>query len=558
MRISHDMQRTLNILGISLIVLVCTFLAKVYLIPLPEPSTPWNEYRVYAFVPDSENGSRSLSQEEFEEVRSIFTRHGYDELLHRRAQRLNYFTYEGERDALLSTIREEFEPSDPLYDPYMRGVGKFFHGELHGEDAELIYIPSRSASLIDDYRLHGDLDRLGNEYAVSGVFPKLRFIGAGIGLVVALLLLIPLTRRDLMLYLFGLVPLVVGVASSLFFVISQTVLLIVGWALFVGMSRGPLCEYVDIGSARSRRSLRLGLTVYIAFSAASLLLSACAEPDERSLLILQQTMAVAAQLSVAGIYLSLRMVKSRRYEHLPFYPEHIRRKNERLNPGLRGTAVAVLLVMSLFPLLFSFYLSGKGEILLPIPIDLASLNEDIGEDIGEQNTKAKLGSGFSWENVRRLSSFKRSTMGEERNERRLPDIAEYVTHRAYQESYFYGRGYEFPVPGEKVTVTRYRREGETVIPEERVMKMFTDQWYEDIIEEAYENGATRLLLAQKGPTRVRKDNVRLLHMNKRTMWGHAGIYLCVPLILCIVKRRKQHQDPLSKKNSSMRNGRRVA
>ena len=90
------------------------------------------------------------------------------------------------------------------------------------------------------------------------------------------------------------------------------------------------------------------------------------------------------------------------------------------------------------------------------------------------------------------------------------------------------------------------------------MKMFTDAWYEDIIDEAYENGATRLLLAQKGPARVLKDSVRVLHMNKRSMWGHIGIYLCVPLVLCIVKRRTQYQQPLSKENSIMRKGRKVA
>ena len=391
MSISHGTQRILNILGISLLVLFCAFLAKVYLIPFPEPSSPWNGYRVYAFVTGSEE---KLSREEFEAVRETFAQHGYDELLHRRSQRVRYFTYEGGREAELSAIRGRFEASDPLYDPYMRGVGKYFSGELHGQDAELIYVPSRSASLLDDYRLHRALDRLGNEYAVSGVFPKLRLIGAGIGLFAALLFLLPLRRRDFILYLAGLVPLVLGVASSLFFVISQSFLLMVGWALFVGISRGPLCEYVDIGSSRSRRSIRLGVIVYAAFSAGSLILSAFAEPEERTLLILQQAMAVAAQISVAGFYVSFRMLKSRRYEHLPFYPEHIRRRNESLNPGLRGTAVGVLLVMSLFPLVYSAYLSRSGEILLPVPIDLASLNEEsISGELGDRQGETAPGGG---------------------------------------------------------------------------------------------------------------------------------------------------------------------
>jgi hypothetical protein len=44
------------------------------------------------------------------------------------------------------------------------------------------------------------------------------------------------------------------------------------------------------------------------------------------------------------------------------------------------------------------------------------------------------------------------------SEKRLPDLADYLAHRAYQEGLLYGREYEFPRRDETVELTRFRHE----------------------------------------------------------------------------------------------------
>jgi hypothetical protein len=143
-------------------------------------------------------------------------------------------------------------------------------------------------------------------------------------------------------------------------------------------------------------------------------------------------------------------------------------------------------------------------------------------------------------------------------EERLPSIADYVAHRAFQAGYIYGRDYTFPLPGERVTITGYKRRGIEVKAEERVMEMFTDQWYEDIIGEAKKSGVTRLLLSQKGPTRVRKERLSLLHAPQHTRWGHTGSYLLAPIIIILLQGRRNNVRSIPKEITVMRRGRKVA
>ncbi len=270
-------------------------------------------------------------------------------------------------------------------------------------------------------------------------------------------------------------------------------------------------------------------------------------------MVLGQFGRILAQLSVGGVYLSLRLLKRRRYAHVPFYPRTIRAGYKLPSAPLNAVCLGFLLASALPPLLFYGTLSFGGTLRIPAP-------------------QGEVEGGFTWERIGRLADTKDNKVSKDSNEvtalgqadgggpleTPLPDLSDYLSHRAYQQSYFYGGTYEFPRRNGSIRIDNYRREGTNVKREESVVKMFTEPWYKDIIGEAYTHGVTRLLLSQKGPSRVRMEQLRVLQIRKQTLWGHTGIYLVVSLVLFISKRRKQTYEPLSKENTAMRKGRKVA
>jgi len=63
----------------------------------------------------------------------------------------------------------------------------------------------------------------------------------------------------------------------------------------------------------------------------------------------------------------------------------------------------------------------------------------------------------------------------------LPDLADYVAHRAYQAGLSYGRGYSFPIPNERVYESRYGREGKRIVSRLTTVKVYTEEWFQRVL-----------------------------------------------------------------------------
>ncbi|MFW6292384.1 MAG: hypothetical protein ACOC7V_08660, partial [Spirochaetota bacterium] len=78
--------------------------------------------------------------------------------------------------------------------------------------------------------------------------------------------------------------------------------------------------------------------------------------------------------------------------------------------------------------------------------------------------------------------------------RSLPDLADYLAHRAFQEGLVYGRSYGFPEPGEPVELTRFREQpdGSYSSYRESVL-VFDEAWVAHALETA-PTGIARMLV----------------------------------------------------------------
>ena len=85
------------------------------------------------------------------------------------------------------------------------------------------------------------------------------------------------------------------------------------------------------------------------------------------------------------------------------------------------------------------------------------------------------------------------------DEPRLPVLADYVTHLAYQQTLAVGRPYRLPAPGERVTVDHYRRTPDgRVAVEQREVARFTEEWLAGALADAAPGSVAALLAAQGG------------------------------------------------------------
>jgi hypothetical protein len=96
-------------------------------------------------------------------------------------------------------------------------------------------------------------------------------------------------------------------------------------------------------------------------------------------------------------------------------------------------------------------------------------------------------SGFSRENLRQIWALQRGSS--------LPDFSDYLCHRAFQQGFFYGYPPEFPLPGARVTLSRYSGENEVTRTEDTLLT-FDEIWYKEELEKAEKSGLGRLLLRQ--------------------------------------------------------------
>ena len=102
-----------------------------------------------------------------------------------------------------------------------------------------------------------------------------------------------------------------------------------------------------------------------------------------------------------------------------------------------------------------------------------------------------------------ITSESLAILSKSRVEDRLPDISDYLIHRAFQDSLLYGREWVYPVENSSVTILRYREENGTVMVEESRVISFDSAWFDQVISDAAADGLGGLLMAQGGDVAVR-------------------------------------------------------
>ncbi len=498
--------------------------------PVQTPAL-WESYDAFLF---EEN--RGLSCEDaaknLEDV-------GYTDVIHRGNQQVAIFSYKELKRYRLEELESRFVAQDPLLDPYIRHLDRYYEGSIGEQEAFVVYAKRGDFSFETVLQLRNRLDRLEAKWARAGTDPFAHAILLGAATIVLVAIAWGIARRYAPAVLLAAMFTAAGVLTPEYHYVISALLLSIGTALGLRLGIPTLRIYLNRPEDVRRRTLLMPPCAYGLFAAAGavypFLGSASAVIGWHILL------AALMQITLVGIVLLLEFRRYVDQQHRLFYPLSLGQKRSKLLLPLRTWAPAMGVLLFL-PFLLDVSGGAMEGVRLPVPAS--------GTGHGDEQAE------ISYRELYR--TYQEHWNGQDYETVELPNLVDYLAHRAYQEGYFYGRSYGFPAPGERITLTTYSNAGQRVETKEKTVKLFTDDWYEDIIAEARENGIERLLYAQGVPVEARIAAIDSLRITVKNQWGHAAIVAVLSLFLFTVMRVNRHPMHVYRRKQGAKERRKVA
>ena len=467
---------------------------------------------------------------------------GFSGIISYSDQKVNLFRYFGDSSihtVPLQSVPQLLEPQDPRYDPYIDSLPDYFRGQLNGREAAVLYLEHRDGDFATLIKGRRALSELGVPYYLSGLDLLSQIVlWACVSLTMVItMLLFPKEFRikgSLLLWAAGATAPLLGTIYLSMGTFTWWIAHLIGWTLLIGWAGPAMKRYLNSDS--EDRFFLGALKKYVSLYTGVVLVGIIAgqvgsETEVGLRFSAQSLLTLCIQFGLLYGFYGLHKQLSRRQLHSLFVPVSITAKRQLSSPAIRLRAVVFVFLAGLVPLavlpIVGMAAGETAEYPMPLEAESRSVAGSARQSVEQSNEVP-----VRWEE---LYAAVRNR-AEESNT--LPDLTDYLKHRAFQEGYFYGRAYVFPEPGEKITIPVYRREGIEVFTRDKVVKMFTDDWYKDIIGFAYNNGVPRLLLAQGKPVQVQVGTVEPFRIGTYAILGHIGtLLILVPVVFFIVSRK---------------------
>jgi hypothetical protein len=358
---------------------------------------------------------------------------------------------------------------DPRRDAYMDGAGAYFRASSRGMTWRVLYVPARltplglSIALSRDigFPAHGewrlvDFDPLEKAVSVLAVFVLATLLALSLeqGRRAALVpacagaaLWVPFVLRG------GLADLALALGLLLsWFPLLRTFLLLKGW------------------DGQLMKGLRRPLFVYCCAATGGLVLSLLAAGPVASRLVGLLAPLVCSLLALPAFRLITLVTSPWRKPRALFEPVPIVRPS---GDAIRGRSVAPF--FALISLVVVAIVPMTRGVSLPTPLAVRGATD------------------FSWHSIQKLSRTSRTM--------HLPDLADFATHAAFQETMGFGRAWRLPSEDERVYVREYSQNPATGTIDARLrrVKVFDETWRKGLRKRADAGSLEALLFAQGRP-----------------------------------------------------------
>jgi hypothetical protein len=402
-------------------------------------------------------------------IRRIDGSREFSQVVSRYTSQVGLNTFDGFEAVPINRISARLDPRDPRLDPYMRRVERLFSVERGFW--EVLYLRSDRNLLSTYFRLRKLLAGTSAAWRLMDFNP----LEASIRLLLFLLFLI------------------VGALSCSEAAVRLAVLLAsLPWLFLVVLSGFPsllafflllpawMHLFERLRACRVDPALfedtRIGIAL---FPALLTLAAACG----LSVLFLLPGPLGGLLLSVLGgvpaaafLWFLLVSVDSRRVHPLFRALPILRRLRPRRASMSRAGTLHLLLALIV---LCSYPLLRAGQAFSGPPPEVVRMHPLAGSP-----------AGLSWGSLDALKDYSTG----------IPNLADYLAHRAYQESLLFARPYSFPRMGERIHVASFRVYSEStplhVQKTFRVVKQFKESWLRSTVEAAAPGSVARLLSDQ--------------------------------------------------------------
>lgn len=426
-------------------------------------------------------------------ITSLLVQNGFTGLISEGTEKVSVFDFGKNKVIPLTAVSDYFETSDPLYDPYLKKLGGYFKGLSGKTIIRVLYIPAEKSPLLTYLSVRKALIPLKGSWTLIN-FQPLQQLFLGILIFAAQIVLFILSGRNKQLFIFSLLPWLFLYIFGGF----QYAVVSVGfqflWMLLLKNLIPHVNAYLDfhrIDMPVKYNILKSSIFFLIVFMGTVFIFH-----DSINLLVL----FISLFLQVIGAFISLGIVyfKHRYRLHKLFYPIVIKEKWKCLNMNELSATGILFIILLVAPLFYRIPLVGQ-HITLAVPCRIPHTGE------------------LSFKNLKMLYSLKQKNT--------LPDLSNFLCHRAYIEGYPYGRPYTFPAEGSSLSFFTFKNENGMVRKENSTIKLFTDSWYKSIIASVDVSSIPALLLKQRFSVAVDYVHINSLAQNERNLKKYFLFYL---------------------------------
>ncbi len=383
---------------------------------------------------------------------------------------IQVFDYNKQLFIPVSELKNFYVSEDPLYDPFLKKLPLFFTGKILSEVYHVVYIKTDLSS--SDFLVK--IDTVMDNYQFNWVLPEVKLVQESISIlifVLALILFLIWHKELWPIIIPGIFPWfqfvrdsgLPGVLVSIIFLFS---LILLGSLLFKSYK-----HYLNLGVFDTINKKNLFLSVFIMIiSFIYLLLNLKTLPFIAAFFI-----ALSAHLFSIAFYVIILDFKRKSQQHRMFFPVKIKFSLRRISRSEIYIFSSFILILVLSPLIINEN-KFESNIKLPVPVVIEGVSD------------------YSLTSLQIL--YRHSVQSE------LPNLTDYISHMKYLDTYSYGFEYSFPEPEKSLTISRFSLENGDIKEKNVNIYMFTDVWYESIMDTGLSTGILSLLLSQGSPVLV--------------------------------------------------------
>ena len=392
------------------------------------------------------------------------------EVLSEYNSKVKVFNYNNNVSIPVYKLKDYYVEGDPLYDPFLKKLPLLFIGESLSKKIHIVYINSTMAPNI----FYGKINKIMKPYAVNWFLPEIKRHQELTSFIIFAMIILSLFfwHKELWPVLAsGIFPWfqfltgtgLTGLVVSLMFIFSLELL---GSQLYF-----PFKHYLNHGIPDSPDKKKLSISIFIIIIPFLYVFVNFTDISA----IISFFIAVTANLLAVICYLLLLTFKRRLQQHRIFFPVKIKYHLNRF----KRKDIYVFSLLAVFMLILPLLQQDDKfikDLKLPVPVKIEGVND------------------FSTVSMEILN---RHSINSE-----LPNLSDYISHLKFLTTYPYGFKYSFPLTDAKITIPQFIKSENNVLEKNVNIYMFTDSWYESIMNDSLGSDIVRLLLRQDSPALV--------------------------------------------------------